>query len=152
MQIIKLSALCYNSLNTSSWFSSTSIRFEKCGQHLSRFDGCKINEKDIKNISKIQCVNKKIHEMKENLVTKSDTVKLMAPMHAMKAERTGKWKMHLNAIKQMLPCFASAGHNNYTKSVYLYLQKWMKWKKLLYTRNALRVTISSEEHMSSGLG
>ena len=36
----------------------------------------KINEKDIKNNSEIQCVIRMIQETKENLVTKSDTAKL----------------------------------------------------------------------------
>ena len=38
-----------------------------------------------------------------------------------KAERTGDWKLHLQAVLDMLPYFASAGHNLYTKSAYLYL-------------------------------
>ena len=39
-----------------------------------------------------------------------------------KAEWTGNWQMHLKAMYDMLPYIAAAGHNNYTRSVYLYLQ------------------------------
>lgn len=40
-----------------------------------------------------------------------------------KADRTGSWQMHLNAISECLPIFAAAGHSNYLKSAYLYIQK-----------------------------
>ncbi len=39
-----------------------------------------------------------------------------------KADRTGSWDMHLCAISKCLPIFAAAGHFNYLKSAYLYLQ------------------------------
>ena len=38
-----------------------------------------------------------------------------------KAERTGNWDLHLSTVKEMLPFFASAGHNLYLKSAYTYL-------------------------------
>lgn len=38
------------------------------------------------------------------------------------AERSGNWKLHLESIKQMLPFFHAAGHNNYAKSANVYLQ------------------------------
>ena len=40
-----------------------------------------------------------------------------------RAERTGNWKLHLEALREMLPFLAASGHNLYTKSVRLYLQK-----------------------------
>lgn len=39
-----------------------------------------------------------------------------------KAQRTGNWRLHLQALSQMLPYLAAARHNLYTKSVRLYLQ------------------------------
>ena len=39
-----------------------------------------------------------------------------------RAERTGNWRLHLKATQEMLPFFAAAGHNNYTKCCRLYLQ------------------------------
>jgi hypothetical protein len=44
-----------------------------------------------------------------------------------RAERTGDWNLHLQALHDMLPYFAAAGHNLYTKSCYVYL---MIMKKL----------------------
>ena len=40
-----------------------------------------------------------------------------------RAERLGNWHLHLEATQQMLPYIAASGHNNYLKSVHLYLQK-----------------------------
>ncbi len=40
-----------------------------------------------------------------------------------KAGRTGDWMLHLQAVQDMLPYFAAAGHNLYAKSAYIYLQK-----------------------------
>lgn len=39
-----------------------------------------------------------------------------------RAERTGKWQLHLKATEDMLPLFAATGHNNYAKFGRLYLQ------------------------------
>lgn len=38
-----------------------------------------------------------------------------------RAERTGDWDLHLRALQDMLPYFASSGRNLYTKSGYVYL-------------------------------
>lgn len=43
-----------------------------------------------------------------------------------KAERIGDWKLLLGTTLKMLPYFASAGHNNYLKSAYLYTQNMIK--------------------------
>ena len=40
-----------------------------------------------------------------------------------RAERTGNWALHLQAIQDMLPYLAASGHNNYTKSATVYLQE-----------------------------
>lgn len=39
-----------------------------------------------------------------------------------RAERTGNWELHLQALSEMLPYMASSGHNHYTKSGLVYLQ------------------------------
>ena len=39
------------------------------------------------------------------------------------AERTGNWDMYLHSLKSMLPFFAGTGHNNYTRSIYWFLQE-----------------------------
>ena len=46
-----------------------------------------------------------------------------------KAERTGDSELHLKAVCDMLPYFAAAAHNLYTKSAYLYLQKITELKE-----------------------
>ena len=40
-----------------------------------------------------------------------------------RAERTGNWELHLQTVSKMLPYLAASGHNNYTKSAWLYLQR-----------------------------
>ncbi len=40
-----------------------------------------------------------------------------------RAERTGNWALHLQAIQEMLPYLAASGHNSYTKSATVYLQE-----------------------------
>ena len=40
----------------------------------------------------------------------------------LRAERTGDWDLHLESVRYMLPYLASSGHNNYTKSLVLYLK------------------------------
>ncbi|KZS20551.1 Uncharacterized protein APZ42_012726 [Daphnia magna] len=52
-----------------------------------------------------------------------------------KAERTGNWELHLQTTMEMLPFFAAAGHSNYLKSSYVYVQNMMSLKEtnpLLY--------------------
>lgn len=41
------------------------------------------------------------------------------------AERTGSWDLHLQAMLEIIPIIAAAGHYNYLKSIYLYLQKML---------------------------
>ena len=43
-----------------------------------------------------------------------------------KADRTGSWLMHLRAVSDCLPIFAAAGHFNYLKSAYFYVQDLSK--------------------------
>jgi hypothetical protein len=46
-----------------------------------------------------------------------------------RAERTGQWKLHLQATYDMLPYFASAGHNLYAKSCHIYLHRMAELKE-----------------------
>ena len=43
-----------------------------------------------------------------------------------KADRTGSWDMHFGAISKCLPIFHAAGHFNYLKSAYVYVQDMSK--------------------------
>ena len=38
------------------------------------------------------------------------------------ANKTGSWDLHLQAMLETLPISAAAGHHNYQKLLYLYLQ------------------------------
>jgi len=44
----------------------------------------------------------------------------------LKGERTGNWLLHLSTMQEMLPYMAAAGHNQYTKSIHIYLQHMQK--------------------------
>ena len=39
------------------------------------------------------------------------------------ADRSGNWSMYLHSLRLMLPCFTGTGHNNYTRSLYRFLQE-----------------------------
>ena len=53
-------------------------------------------------------------------------VKLLC--RCIKAERIGKFNLHLSVVQEMLPYFAASGHNSYTKSAYMYLQTMQSLK------------------------
>jgi hypothetical protein len=44
----------------------------------------------------------------------------------MRAERTGNWTLHLEAIAELLPFMAASGHHLYTKSPRIYVQRMCK--------------------------
>ena len=46
-----------------------------------------------------------------------------------RAERLGNWILHLQSLQEMLTYFAACGHNNYAKSVWLYLQQMSTLEK-----------------------
>ena len=81
---------------------------------------CKIN-------AKLQQV---LDKRKQELSDQSRTSKLwISYMNMVKiarmllmADRIGSWDRHLSALGECLPIFAAAGHYNYLKSAYLYLQ------------------------------
>ncbi len=77
----------------------------------------------------LDSTKKKIEETKASLSGKRTAVLWLEYMKMVdilrkfiKGERTGNWKMHLQAVYEMLPYFAAAGHNQYAKSAYVYLQ------------------------------
>ena len=43
-----------------------------------------------------------------------------------RSARTGNWKLYLQSLHEMLPYLAASGHNNYVKSLMLYLKKMDK--------------------------
>lgn len=69
-----------------------------------------------------------------------------------KAQRTGNWRLHLQALSQMLPYLAAARHNLYTKSVRLYLQSMSSLETDLpmYTENLKQDFTLLEEAIAYG--
>ena len=89
------------------------------------------------------CSSKVLERIKDNLKNHSDSMKKSSRTSALwvqymhmidilrkfiKAERTGNWELHLQAIQDMLPYMAASGHNSYTKSAMLYLQQMSNLK------------------------
>ena len=84
-----------------------------------------------------------LKRIKDNLQKCSESVKMSSRTSALwvqymnmmdilcryiRAERTGNWALHLQAIQEMLPYLAASGHNNYTKSATVYLQEMSNLK------------------------
>ena len=76
-------------------------------------------------------IKEKVDTKRSDLSTRSKTSRLWVNYQKMlqtaraliKADRTGSWKMHLRTMLDCLPIFAAAGHYNYLKSAYFYLQE-----------------------------
>lgn len=85
------------------------------------------NSEILKKVTRIVQDNKSKHSKTK---TGNFWIKFQDMINIMKdfltAERTGNWKLHLKILMKMIPYFASAGHNNYLKSTYLYLQNMNK--------------------------
>ena len=90
-------------------------------------------EIDLDTLSNTSCITetaKELDSRKDELSSWSETSKLWlnyqrmikVAMKLIKADPTGSWQMHLDAILEALPIFAAGGHSNYLKSSYLYLQ------------------------------
>ena len=85
---------------------------------------------DVINTDVICEISNKFETEKINLKNASKTAMLWLGYQEMitilrellRAERLGIWDHHLNMIRNILPIFAAAGHHNYIKSAYLYLQ------------------------------
>ena len=84
----------------------------------------------------LETVSNTLATKREELCKFSETSKLWLNYQRMlkvaqeliEADCTGSWEMHLHAASECLPIFAAAGHGNYLKSGYLYLQKMAELK------------------------
>ena len=68
-----------------------------------------------------------------------------------RAERTGNWDLHLQALSEMLPYLAASGHNHYAKSILVYLQRMFKLEEkhpdvYLQFKVGLHVVRRSDRH------
>ena len=85
----------------------------------------------LSNTSYITETAKALDSRKDELSSWSETSKLWlnyqrmikVVMKLIKADPTGSWQMHLDAILEAFIIFAAGDHSNYLKSSYLYLQK-----------------------------
>ncbi len=76
-------------------------------------------------------VNEQLRKRKMELSARSKTSKLWLNYQNMLkvarslviADRTGSWPMHVRAVSECIPIFAAAGHYNYLKSAYFYVQE-----------------------------
>lgn len=66
----------------------------------------------------------KEHRTARLCIQYSETIQILRSF--IRAERTGDWDLHLRALQDMLPYFASSGRNLYTKSGYVYLMMMMQ--------------------------
>ena len=84
------------------------------------------------------CVSDVLNRIKDRLQTHAESAKMSSRTSALwfqymnmvdilrkfiRAELTGNWALHLQAIQGMLPYLAASGHNLYTKSARVYLQQ-----------------------------
>ena len=60
-----------------------------------------------------------------------------------RSARTGNWALYLHSLQEMLPFLASSGHNNYTKSLVLFLAKMEKLSEThqKYTQSLMRAIV-----------
>ena len=88
-----------------------------------------VSAEDLNGNAAIQEMVEKIKTYKNNM-SSSRTARLWFQYIEMveilckfiRAECTGNFHLHLQAVKDMLPFFASSGHSLYAKSAYIYLQ------------------------------
>ena len=88
-----------------------------------------VSAEDLNGTAAIQEMVEKIKTYKNNM-SSSRTARLWFQYIEMveilckfiRAECTGNFHLHLQAVKNMLPFFASSGHSLYAKSAYIYLQ------------------------------
>ena len=96
------------------------------------------NSMTVADVCKMNTIDK-IHsklKIKVNSLASSETASLWLQYMEMinilrkfiRAERTGNWGLHLQALFEMLPFLAASGHNNYTKSLWIYLQQMSSLK------------------------
>lgn len=86
---------------------------------------------DVETSNALSQIATTLDTKKTDLQTTSQTSQLWVEYQRMinivrnliKADRTGSWNLHLQAMLETRPIIAAAGHHNYQKSLYLYLQK-----------------------------
>ena len=108
--------------------------FENLLQELEKLYGkTEMGESDFNSLIQSECLKEMIRVLStktHELSARSEISKLWLSYKQMVgvarellgADRTGSWQMHRHALSACLPVFAAAGHANYLKTAYLYLQ------------------------------
>jgi hypothetical protein len=98
-------------------------------------------------------LNKKIESLKSSSRTAALWLQYMDMVDILRkflrAECTGNWALHLEAISEMLPFMAVSGHNLYTKLARIYVQRM--WITQTSIRDLKRDTMWSGEVIAYGL-
>ena len=89
---------------------------------------------EIESNEKLTAMRDRYGNYFESMTQKSRTYKLWFNyikivsiiQNLIRADRLGLFTLHLDSIKEALPVFAAAGHYNYVKSAYLYVQNMEK--------------------------
>ena len=84
-----------------------------------------LNIKDINNRFDIVCND--LSSTSRNATLWLNYLKLISTLQKLiRADSLGNFDLHLSAMQNGLPIYAAAGHFNYVKSAYLYIQKMHK--------------------------
>ena len=84
-----------------------------------------LNKKDINNRFDIVCND--LSSTSRNAKLWLNYLKLISILqNRIRADRLGNFDLHLSAMQKALPIYAAAGHFNYVKSAYLYIQNMHK--------------------------
>ena len=80
-------------------------------------------DENVKTI--VQLLDAKLEDMSKTNRTSKPRIQYINMLGILrkfvKAERTINWVLHLQTVRDMLPCLAATGHNTYTKSWHAYL-------------------------------
>ena len=96
-----------------------------------------VSVEDICRSDVLNRIKDRLHKPAESAKMSSRTATLWVQYMGMidilrkyiRAERTGKWALHLQTIQNMLPYLAASGHNLYTKCARVYLQQMANLKE-----------------------
>ncbi|KAJ8043657.1 hypothetical protein HOLleu_10852 [Holothuria leucospilota] len=95
---------------------------------------CNITLEDFVESNTVAKINKELDKKRSYLNARSKTSQLLLSYQQMIriaraliiVDRTGSWESHLCAVSDALSIFAAAGHFNYLKSAYFYIQEMSK--------------------------
>ena len=118
----------------------------------------------IESRSTFKLISDMLEELKDELCKSSRTARLWIQYldyvavlkQYIRAERTGNWKLHLDALRKMINLFAATGHIHYAKSARLHLKQMrdlhinFPWVYTCFTENGYH-TVRRSDHYWAGL-